>query len=240
MEVIPVLDVLAGVAVHARGGDRAAYGPVRSVLLEGADPLALARAYRDRLGAASCYVADLDAIGGGAPKLNLVRAIAGEGLALWVDAGIRDAVTARALLDAGARQIVVGLETLPSFDALQRIASAVGTDSLVFSLDVKGGTPVPGSPELAGREPLELATHAYELGIRRLLVLDLARVGADEGPPLPLAASLRTHLPAARVALGGGVRDGADVERCAQAGLTHTLVGSALHAGRITRQHMRR
>ena len=240
MEVIPVLDVLGGVAVHARGGKRAEYRPVRSVLADGADPIVLARAYRDCLGARSCYVADLDAIAGAPPSLELARAIADLGLRPWVDAGIRDAATARALLDAGATRVILGLETLPSVDVLDRLTGAIGTESLVFSLDVKGEMPVAASPELAALDALDLAAHAYELGSRNLLVLDLDRVGADEGPPLSLAASVQERWANAHVAIGGGVRDGADLERCADAGLAAALVASALHAGRIARDHIHR
>ena len=48
MELIPVLDLAHGVAVHAIGGDRSRYEPVRSELARGAegDPMALAGAYR--------------------------------------------------------------------------------------------------------------------------------------------------------------------------------------------------
>jgi len=52
--VIPVLDLSAGHAVLARGGQRDTYAPVRSRLVAGGtrgggDPMALARAYRDIL-----------------------------------------------------------------------------------------------------------------------------------------------------------------------------------------------
>ena len=52
--VIPVLDVKDGLAVHAVGGQRSHYRPVRSLLHPSADPLDLARAYRDILGSTNC------------------------------------------------------------------------------------------------------------------------------------------------------------------------------------------
>ncbi|HVE77890.1 MAG TPA: hypothetical protein VNA89_03460, partial [Gemmatimonadaceae bacterium] len=70
MRVIPVLDLRGGRAVHARGGDRARYEPVRSAVAPAAPPgdaLALARGDRDALALADRYVADLAALGGGAP-----------------------------------------------------------------------------------------------------------------------------------------------------------------------------
>src|SRR5947209_7775724 len=62
MRIIPVLDLKAGLAVHAVAGDRAYYQPIRSILHQGSDPIGLARAYRDKLGLSDLYVADLDAI----------------------------------------------------------------------------------------------------------------------------------------------------------------------------------
>jgi len=57
VRVIGVVDLLAGRAVHARAGRRESYEPVRTVAgapIEPGDGLALAGAYVDRLGIASC------------------------------------------------------------------------------------------------------------------------------------------------------------------------------------------
>ncbi|HZI22415.1 MAG TPA: HisA/HisF-related TIM barrel protein, partial [Gemmatimonadales bacterium] len=80
--MIPVLDLAGGLAVLARGGRREAYMPVRSVLGPGTetpagDALALARAYRERLGCDVCYVADLDAITGGPTQGAILSRLAG-------------------------------------------------------------------------------------------------------------------------------------------------------------------
>ncbi len=79
MRVIPVLDLMAGRAVHASGGERRAYGALQSVLVPPArasDPGALADAFRHTLGCDECYVADLDAIAGGAPQRALLATLA--------------------------------------------------------------------------------------------------------------------------------------------------------------------
>ncbi len=110
--LIPVLDIMAGLAVHAIGGDRGHYRPLRSLLHEGADPVGMARAYRDALGLRDLYLADLDAIAGAPPRVALYRELRGLGLGLWVDAGVRDASSLPPLLDSGAGTIVVGLETV--------------------------------------------------------------------------------------------------------------------------------
>src|SRR5436309_13381707 len=65
MQVIGVLDLLGGLAVHARAGRRESYAPVATIAgsrIEPGDALAVARAYVDRLGLTELYVAHLDAI----------------------------------------------------------------------------------------------------------------------------------------------------------------------------------
>ena len=58
--VIPVLDLKDGQAVHAVAGQRSHYQPVRSILHPSADPMDLARAFRDMLGLHKLYLADLE------------------------------------------------------------------------------------------------------------------------------------------------------------------------------------
>ena len=68
-----------GIDYAARAGERAGYQPVRSVLLPECvgDPVALIRAFRQRLGAERCYVADLNAIAGGAVQRRTLRRLSG-------------------------------------------------------------------------------------------------------------------------------------------------------------------
>src|SRR5262249_52500731 len=90
MRVIGVLDLLKGQAVHAQGGVRQKYAPVRAVgtvTIPPGDAGALARAYRDRFGIRELYVADLDALTGSALQTSLISELAETG-PLWVDAGV--------------------------------------------------------------------------------------------------------------------------------------------------------
>ena len=132
--MIGVVDLAAGYAVHACGGRREQYARVRAVAgspIDPGDALALARAYIGRLGLAELYAADLDAIDvihRGTAQETIVAAMAALGAPLWLDAGVSSVDRARHALDLGAARVVVGLETLPSFDALASICAAVGGD----------------------------------------------------------------------------------------------------------------
>jgi len=236
--VIPVLDVRGGRAVLARGGRRDTYAPVRSLLVaggagEGGDAIALARAYRDILDCDEWYVADLDALAGGAVQRALLGALAGLRGRVLVDAAVTTPERARELVADGAARVVVGLETLPSFDALALVARAIGPKRVVFSLDLRDGAPL-AKAGLSGT-PLEVARAALAAGAGAIVVLDLARVGSGRGVDLVLVEALRRAFPHLELLAGGGTGTARDVERLADAGLDGALVATALHDGRIKR-----
>src|SRR5437870_8083229 len=208
---------MGGRAVRASRGLREAYAPARSVLVpdeSAGEPLAHDGAFRDALGCDEWYVADLDAISGGAPQRALVRALAGLGGRLLIDAGVWAPDRARDTLADGGNgaRVVVGLETLPSIAALGDVARAVGGERLVFSLDLREGRPVvrPGAPH--DGTPLQLAAAAVDAGAGAMLVLDLARIGTGLGVNLDLVAALRRAHPAVELLAGGGIASLRDVE----------------------------
>src|SRR5204863_7317391 len=70
VRIIGVIDLSGGRAMHARGGRRETYEPVRTVAgaaIENGDPIAGARAYVDRPGIRQLYPADPRAPSGQAP-----------------------------------------------------------------------------------------------------------------------------------------------------------------------------
>jgi HisA/HisF family protein len=241
MQLIPVIDLAQGAAVQARGGDRARYAPVESVLTPGitGDPLALVQAFRDGLGAAECYLADLDAIRGGPPQHRRLRELAHSAApaGLLVDAGISDPEAALAILASGPARIVVGLETLRAFDRLEAIVTAAGPERVVFSLDLCLGRPMvhPVNQEAhrVGADPVALAARAEAAGVSTLLVLDVGRVGTGGGIDLGLLAAMRRRFPSERLLAGGGVGGRADLDRLRDAGCDGALVATAFHTGRI-------
>ena len=243
MEVVPVIDLTQGIAVHAQGRVRAEYAPVRSVLTPSApgDPISLIRAYRDVLGAQVCYIADLDAIRGGPVQRSLIRDLAefrtgfmGE---LLVDGGASGRDGALEVLSAGASDAVVGMETLRSFADLADIVDAVGPNRVVFSLDLQLGVPIlhPLMADAAGAVPdaLTLTAQAADAGVTAILVLDLGRIGTGVGVDVGLVENLRRRHPTARLLAGGGVLTRKDLERMEGAGCDAALVASAIHTGRI-------
>lgn len=236
MEIIPVLDLKGGQAVHAVRGERQHYAPVKGRLGSGENPIALATAYRDRLGCQSCYIADLDAIAGAPGHTELLPALAALGLALWVDAGVSSVPEVQALLALGVTKVIIGSETLASATPLQKLVANFRPDQLVLSVDLKRGV-LRAPPGI--KTPKQLVALAAQLGLHQIILLDLARVGAAAGPPLELLTLLQPHLAGLAFYAGGGVRHRADLEALAQAGAAGALIATAFHQGALTAADLR-
>jgi len=240
-QVVPVLDVKGGIAVHAVGGRRACYERVRSVLGPSADPLELAREIRAAYGLDSIYCADLDAIAGEKPRFDLFEALVADGFEIEIDAGLRD--VAGVGVDALERfpptaRLVAALETLASPRALA--AMVARRDGIVFGLDLFKGKPRAATPSAWPPSAVEIARLAIDCGVRSILVLDVARVGGRGGPGLiELCDEIRALDASIELETGGGARGPDDLEAYARARVSRILVGTALHDGSWPRREGR-
>ena len=196
------------------------------------DAAALACADRDRIGLTEIYVADLDAITGDTAAPQDLRGVLAAGLPVLVDAGTSTVGAAQRVRDQGVARVVVGLETLASFEDLAAIVREIGAPHVVFSLDVREGRSVtrPGAP-FERDAPVLLARRAVAAGIDAVLVLDLGRVGQSGGPDVDLLRSIRGELTHCELLAGGGVRGAADLAQLRDAGCDGVLIGTALHTG---------
>lgn len=239
MRVIPVIDVLNGVVVHARRGRRERYRPLKSALCEGSDPVRVAEAFRSVFGFGELYLADLDAITRGTLNPALIREVSEvRGVRFMVDAGVDSLQVARVLVESGASRVVVGTETLRAVADLEGILRGLGEDRVTVSIDSVEGLVISRCGDLAGLRPWEAARMAESVGVGELIVLELSRVGSGRGVDV---ASIRRVIDAVAVPVvaGGGVRDVRDVLTLRDVGASGVLVATALHEGAITREDLR-
>jgi len=239
MDILPVIDLLKGVVVRGVAGRRDEYRPVVSCLADSARPLAVARAFRERLGFTRLYLADLDGILQGAPHVDLFRTLSGEGFQLLVDAGLRDADAAEALFDAGVQGVIVGLETSSGPRQIETLCGRYGAERMIFSLDLMRGSPLAQTASWGTADAWQIARAAVEAGIERMIVLDLSGVGVGEGVGTrELCAQLRGAYPNLHILTGGGVRGVDDLRLLQAAGVDGVLVASALHNGALGRAEL--
>jgi len=241
MKIVPVLDIMNGCVVRGVGGQRLEYRPVVSRLTTSVDPLDIAHAIRERYGFTEFYVADLDAIGGARPAVELFDKLRANDFRIWVDSGVRDARDVERIAEH-ADSSVIGSETAASLfsrdagssersaNSLTRfapLALRVAAKRLIFSLDLRNGQPL-GDWNIT--DPIVIAEIAVAAGIDRIILLDLARVGTNTGIGTEdLTRTLVHRFAKAQIFVGGGVRSLDDVKRLEMLGVSGVLVASALH-----------
>jgi phosphoribosylformimino-5-aminoimidazole carboxamide ribotide isomerase len=237
MKIIPVIDLMRGHVVRAIAGRREQYRPIVSRLTCSSEPLEVANAFRDRFGFDELYLADLDAIAGLPAELRAFDLLRDHGFKCWVDAGIPTSRQAAALAEHVA-VIVAGLETLNGPAELGEICQTLPGRS-IFSLDLKNGRVLGDTSVWGTSNPYDLAGQAVRLGVRRLIVLDLERVGTATGPGTDeLCSQIVRDFPDVELYAGGGIRSADDVQRFADLGVTGLLIASALHDGTISRTEL--
>jgi phosphoribosylformimino-5-aminoimidazole carboxamide ribotide isomerase len=239
MQILPVLDIQQGTVVRGVGGRRHEYQPIVSKWTPSSEPVAVTEALRDAFGFRSFYLADLDAIGGKSPNWDLYARLQERGFLLAVDAGVRDETDGRRLLEAGV-DCVAGLETIDGPAALLSLLDLPGGSRLIFSLDLKDGQPLGAVAGWRAGDACSIGEEAIEAGVRRLIVLDLARVGGGGGVGTEdLCLQIKKRHPQVELIAGGGVRGVEDLRRLESYGVDRALVASALHDGRVAPEDIR-
>jgi phosphoribosylformimino-5-aminoimidazole carboxamide ribotide isomerase len=240
MKILPVIDVMHGQVVRGVAGQRDKYRPIVSRLTTSTAPRDVAAAFREHFGFDALYLADLDAIAGRQPALDLYHALCEDGFRLWVDAGLREARDAAALLDAGGDSIIAGLESLAGPAALAALVKRCGRERIVFSLDLKMGRPLGDVSAWGTPDPLDIVDQAVVLGVRRFIVLDLSNVGVGQGVgTVALCREVRSRHAGLEMTTGGGIRGIDDLHRLEASGVDYALAASALHDGALAPSDIR-
>lgn len=237
LKIIPVLDIVNGVAVHAVRGIRKEYKPIRSVVSVSSDPLEVACAF-EKIGFSELYIADLDAISGVSYGFSSIEQIADAcNIGLIVDGGVSDIRRARELLQIGASKIIVGTETLTSVPFVEEAIRFLGRERVLLSLDLRNGQLLTKLASDVQTEPLSLLRRFCDMGLTQVVVLDLMRVGSSEGVNMVFLANLLRDFDI-DVYVGGGVRSYADLLELRKLGITGVLLATALHSGVIRAERL--
>lgn len=233
MNVIPVIDLLNGAAVHGIRGERKKYQPLKSVLCNSADhPLDISSTFKS-LGFSSLYLADLDAILKKSANFNIYKQIVAQtGLDLMVDAGIADLKTAQKVLAADVTTIVVGSETLTNLDFVNQAIKAFGEDKIVVSIDLKQGKVLSVSETITQMDAVSFAQELSKVGIKQIILLDLDRVGTEHGINFTLLRTL-IEKTGVEVLVGGGINCLRELEQLRELGVSGALIATILHNGKL-------
>lgn len=218
MKIIPVIDLMSGRVMHARGGRRDEYRPLETALADSSEPGAVIAGLRSFYRFDTVYVADIDAIEGrddqGAIIQSLVRGF--PDCRFWLDAGPVTLAVSRAVAEPARLHPVCGSEN-HDCGALEAVIRK--NSNILLSLDFRN--------ELLIGDP-ELLIHTW-LWPREVIVMSLDRVGSHRGPDIERIRQLREQAPAQLYYAAGGVRNDRDLERLAEAEISGALIATALH-----------
>lgn len=224
MEIIPVLDIMNGMAVSGKSGERENYRPLETVFSDTPDPVSIALSLK-AMGAGSVYIADLDAIEGKGHNLDVVGRV-NHVLPVILDAGVNDSQTFGFFLEH-ASMVVAATETLSSFEELEEIIRRYPPSRTVISVDVKDMELYSAGIDL-GLEELRDRLLGMETG--DIILLDISSVGTGAGFNRELLEVFRPLID--RIVPGGGVLP-EEIPELEAMGVRRVLAGRALHEGRL-------
>jgi phosphoribosylformimino-5-aminoimidazole carboxamide ribotide isomerase len=222
-KIIPVLDIMHGKAVHAVRGERHRYRELKSVFAKSSSPVEIAR----NLPYPELYVADLDAIMRRSPNLEILEKLASLKKVL-LDYGVRTQDDLELASQLGCIP-VVGTETAQSVEVFE-VGVARWGDELFASLDVKDGEVL--SPFLPA-SPIDAFKVLKKVGVRRIIYLDLSRVGTLNSVPWETLKKInKKKKEKTRLYAAGGIKK-EDLPRLESLGVSGVLIGTALHQGML-------
>ncbi len=227
-EVIPAIDIRGGRCVRLLQGD------YDRETVYGDDPAAVAREWEAQ-GAPRLHVVDLDGAREGRPVNRAEVAAICEAVAIPVEVsgGLRTMDDLEAAAGLGAARLQLGSAAVRNPDLVNR-ASERFPGMVVVAVDTRAGEALTeGWREGSGADALTLAKEMVARGAPRIMVTDVARDGALEGPNVALAAEFAAALPVPVVA-SGGVTTADDLRALAETGCEGAIVGKALYEGRFT------
>lgn len=239
MRLIPVIDLKAGLVVHALKGERDNYRPLQSILCDSPEPKEVARSFRDKLGLTEIYIADLDAIQGTGNHKQIISSLVNqEEMQVLLDAGAGDPQAVHSLLELGVKKVIIGAETLSNLDNLRVLHSAIPASQLIFSLDMQSGQILSRCSDLAELSPLKVLEMLQFAGWHEVILLDLARVGTGNGIDHTLVSEARRLFPEMELIVGGGISQTSELDWLQAVGVSGALVASALHTGIFSKQQV--
>ncbi len=220
MEIIPAIDIANGKCVRLDRGRLAS----QKVYFE--NPLDAAVFWKKQ-GANKLHLEDLDGAFCGSPKsLDALKQIAALGVAVHFGGGLRTQEQVRNALERGAEKVVLGTSL---FSKTARGVFEAFPGRLIAAIDCKRGKVcTKGWVQDTGVPAQEAATRAQALGACSVLVTDVSRDGALQGPNCKLVGEVVRAVKIPVIA-SGGVSCLEDLKALERAGAISAVVGKALY-----------
>ncbi len=229
--LIFVLDLLDGIVVHAKRGEREKYQPIHlfSSIVSSSDPVQVIEEVKP----AEVYIADLNKIMGTGSNKEVIREIRNKNsrTRITVDCGIKNMKDLKEAVEAEiADNIILGTETA-TMDLIAEVSKSDISSDISVSIDLFNKEVLTNDKRMK-IDPLLLIKELNAYPIQDVIVLELNRVGTKSGIDfdfLARAVEFSEH----GILCGGGVRSYEDVRKMEEIGVKGALVATAVHDGAI-------
>jgi phosphoribosylformimino-5-aminoimidazole carboxamide ribotide isomerase len=222
--IFPCIDLMDGKVVQLVQG--------REKALEGDSPEEMLRKFA---AFPEIQVIDLDAAMGRGSNDGLVRMLASKA-AIRAGGGVRTVERARALVEQGARKIIVGTAAFAAAGAnepfLAGLRDAIGRDRVLIALDSKDGHIVVKGWQEATAFTAEQVLASLEPYCSGFLCTYVDKEGMMQGTDLDWFRRLRAAT-TLELTAAGGITTMDDV-RALQAMNVHAALGMAIYTGRLS------
>lgn len=228
MRIIPVIDLLEDIVVHAKQGQRKLYQPIVSSLTASSKPLDIVKAFMDIYPFETLYIADLNAIQRLHSPIQSHQAVVAEiqntfpELHIWLDAGVRNTLDAQPWQSLNISH-VLGTESLESLTDYLMLKDAF-RDKIVLSLDFMP----------SGYKGLEAFIQNNQYWPKDVIVMTLNHVGMQQGVARSTLAQMVQLSHQHRLYAAGGVRNVADINQLMDLKVEGALVATALHTKQLS------
>lgn len=232
--IIPALDLIDGQVVRLHQGD---YGQQRQY---GSDPLPRLQDYQQQ-GAQVLHLVDLTgAKDPAARQIPLLKTLlAGVSVPVQVGGGIRTQQDVEALLEAGARRVVIGSTAVKEPELVQSWFTRYGAEALVLALDVRidadgvKNVAISGWQENSGITLEQTVERYLPFGLRHVLCTDISRDGTLQGSNVDVYREICRQYPQVAFQASGGIGSLADIDSLRGSGVQGVIVGRALLEGKF-------
>lgn len=232
-KVIPVLDLLDGLIVHAVKGERENYKPLDSYLFNNPDPNLIINVLCNKYKFNEFYVADLNAIMYREPNYELILKIIKKSyISILLDPGIKKLEDVTKFSSLGIENLILGLETLEDKEIILKSIRSDFFKKVYVSIDMYSEKIITGIEEYQKISISNVLNDLRDLGVSKIILLDLKRVGSKEGGIPVLYKEIR-RIFEGEILVGGGIKNINDILKYHQFGFSGVLIGTALYDGTI-------
>ncbi|PWC18626.1 1-(5-phosphoribosyl)-5-[(5-phosphoribosylamino)methylideneamino]imidazole-4-carboxamide isomerase [Brenneria roseae subsp. roseae] len=232
--IIPALDLIDGQVVRLHQGD---YGQQRQY---GSDPLPRLQDYQQQ-GAQVLHLVDLTGAKDPAARQIplLKKLLSGVDVPVQVGGGIRNEQDVEALLEAGARRVVIGSTAVKEPARVQQWFTRYGAEALVLALDVRidadgvRQVAISGWQENSNATLEQIVEQYLPFGLKHVLCTDISRDGTLSGSNVELYREISQRYPQVAFQASGGIGNLTDIANLRTSGVQGVIVGRALLEGKF-------